>query len=111
MEVIPTNDNTLKKLLLNKAIKEQTSYVEHLKALPPKQIIDSAYEKVMRDDILLTFEDDYLSDKQIEELIKLDCPLYVCYEEWMKMECTHMEMLRDTIYNYTKRLIEKKQGG
>ena len=42
----------LRGLLWEKAAKEQSDYIEHLKTLPPEQIIDRAYEKVMRDDIL-----------------------------------------------------------
>ena len=99
----------LRELLYEKATKEQEVYVEHLKRLPPEQIIDKAYEKVMRDDILMTFEDDYLSDKQIAELIKLDYPLLACYNEWMDTDYSHMEMLRDTIDDYTKRLVEENE--
>ena len=81
---------SLRELLYQKASKEQEVYVEHLKRLPPEHIIDKAYEKVMRDDILMTFEDDYLSDKQIAELIKLDYPLLACYNEWMDTDYSHI---------------------
>lgn len=101
-----SNEN-LRKILYEKAAKEQSAYIEHLKTFPPEQIIDRAYEKVMRDDILMTFEDDYLSDKQVAELIKLDYPLSACYDEWMDTDYSHMEMLRDTIDDYTKRLVDE----
>ena len=77
--MIMSNEN-LRELLYEKASKEQNAFIEHLKTLPPEQIIDKAYEKVRRDDILLSFEDDYLSDKQVAELIKLDYPLSACYD-------------------------------
>ena len=99
----------LRQTLWEKAAKEQSDYVEHLKTLPPEQIIDRAYEKVMRDDILMSFEDDYLSDKQVAELIKLDYPLSACYDEWMDTDVSHMEMLRDTIDSYAKRLVEENE--
>ncbi len=100
----------LRGLLWEKAAKEQSAFIEYLKRLPPEQIIDKAYEKTMRDDILMTFEDDYLSDKQIAELIKLEYPLAYCYDEWLKADCSHMEMLRDTIYNYTQKLVEESES-
>lgn len=100
----------LRDLLYQKASKEQSDYIEHLKTLPPEQIIDRSYEKVMRDDILMTFEDDYLSDKQVAELIKLDYPLSACYEEWMDNDYSHMEMLRDTIDDYTQRLVKEHEA-
>lgn len=73
----------LRDLLYQKASKEQDEYIEHLKTLFPQEIIDKSYEEVMRADILATFEDDYLSDKQVAELIKLGYPLYARYNEWI----------------------------
>ena len=99
----------LKSLLLEKAIKEQSDFIEQLKTLSPEQIIDRSYEKVMRDDILMTFEDNYLSDEQVMELLKLDYPLSACYTEWMDTDYSHMEMLRDTIDDYTKRLVDENK--
>ncbi len=66
-----------------------------------------SYEKVMRDDILMTFEDDYLSDKQVAELLKLDYPISACYNEWMDTDVSHMEMLRDTIDSFTQKLVDE----
>ena len=100
---------SLRELLYQKASKEQEVYVEHIKRLPPELIIEKAYEKVMRDDILMTFEDDYLSDKQIAELLKLDYPLLDCYNEWMETDASHMEMLRDTIDEYTQELVKENE--
>lgn len=73
----------LKNLLLNKAEKEQNAYIENLKFQPPDKIIEAAYEKVMRDDLLLTFENADLSDKQLSALLKLDYPLSACYDAWL----------------------------
>lgn len=100
----------LRDLLYQKASKEQDEYIENLKTLLPQEIIDKSYEKVMRDDILVTFEDDYLSDKQVAELIKLDYPLSACYDKWMDTDYSHMEMLRDTIDDYTKRLVKEHEA-
>lgn len=104
----------LRDLLYQKASKEQDDYIEHLKTLSPKEIIDKSYEKVMRDDILMTFENDYmseyLSDKQVKELLKLDYPLSACYEEWMDTDYSHMEMLRDTIDTFAQRLVDENEA-
>lgn len=104
----------LRDLLYKKVSKEQDDYVEHLKTLSPQKIIDKAYEKVMRDDILMTLENDYmsdfLSDKQVKELLKLDYPLSACYEEWMDTDCSHMEMLRDTIDTFAQRLVDENEA-
>ena len=103
----------LRDLLYQKASKEQDTFIEHLKTLSPEQIIDRSYEKAMRDDILMTFENDYmseyLSEKQVKELLKLDCPLAACYAEWLDTDVSHMDMLRDTIDGYAKRLVEENE--
>ena len=103
----------LRDLLYQKASKEQDAFIEHLKTLTPEQIIDRSYEKAMRDDILMTFENDYmsehLSEKQVKELLKLDCPLAVCYAEWLDTDVSHMDMLRDTIDDFTKKLVEENE--
>ena len=104
----------LRDLLYQKASKEQDAFIEHLKTLTPEQIIDRSYEKAMRDDILMIFENDYmseyLSDKQVKELLKLDYPLSACYEEWMDTDYSHMEMLRDTIDTFAQRLVDENEA-
>ncbi len=97
----------LRILLYQKVAKEQSDFVEYLKMLPPDEIIDKAYEKALRDDILLSFENDYLSNEQMKELIKLEKPLAACYNEWLDTESSHMEMLRDTIADFTNQLVKE----
>ena len=104
------SQNNLRELLYEKASKEQDAFVEHLKTLPPEQIIDRSYEKVIRDDILMSFEDDYLSDKQVAELIKLDYPLSACYDEWQKTDVTYMDRLRDVVDDVANDLIKQNEA-
>lgn len=103
------SSENLRGLLWERAAKEQSDFIENLKHQPPEKIIDASYEKVIRDDILMTFEDDYLSDAQVKELLKLDYPLSACYNEWMETDYSHMEMLRDTIDDYTKELVKENE--
>ncbi len=91
-----TTEN-LRQALYDKALKEQSEFVKKLMSSPPKAIIDAAYEKVMRDDILMIFEEDSLSEKQVRALLRLDYPLAACYNDWLKNDCSHMEALRDTV--------------
>ena len=73
--------NELKDLLYEKMIKEQDNFIEKLKHSSPEEIISAAYEKVMRDDILMLFDDDFLDTKQMKALLKLEYPLSACYDE------------------------------
>ena len=97
----------LRILLYQKVAKEQSDFVEYLKMLPPDEIIDKAYEKALRDDILLSFENDYLSNEQMKELIKLEKPLAACYNEWLDTESSHMEMLMDIIDKFSEMLVKE----
>ena len=63
--------NELKDLLYEKMSNEQDNFIEKLKHSSPEEIISKAYEKVMRDDILMLFDDDFLDTKQTKALLKL----------------------------------------
>ena len=101
--------NELKDLLYEKMSNEQNDFIENLKHLPPEKIIQSAYEKVMRDDILMLFEDDFLDDKQIKALLRLERPLSACYDEWLKNDCSYMDMLRDTVDDFSENLARNQE--
>ena len=64
--------NELKDLLYEKMSKEQDNFIEKLKHSSPEEIISKAYEKIMRDDILMLFDDDFLDTKQMKALLKLE---------------------------------------
>lgn len=63
------------------------------------KIINSSYEIVMKEDILCLFEcnDELLTDEQCAALLKFKDPLNVLYDAWMENDCSHMDMLRDTV--------------
>lgn len=101
--------NELKDLLYEKMSKEQDNFIEKLKHSSPEEIISSAYEKVMRDDILMLFDDDFLDTKQTKALLKLEYPLSACYDEWLKNDYTYMDMLRDTVDDFSRELVKENE--
>lgn len=101
--------NELKDLLYEKMSKEQDNFIEKLKHLSPEEIISKAYEKIMRDDILMLFDDDFLDTKQMKALLKLEYPLSACYDEWLKNDCTYMDMLRDTVDDFSENLARNQE--
>lgn len=103
-------NQALRLQLWEKAQEEQSEYVEELKRLPPEQIVDKAYEKTMRDDILITFEDNRLSDKQVEALMRLDYPIAACYEEWQKNDVTYMDRLFEVVDDYADDLVKESEA-
>lgn len=92
----------LQNLLYKELVQEYDEFIEDLKKLPPKEIIENSYKKVMFEDIVSSFEREvsYLNKKQLIALLKFKCPLYMCYEAWMDTDYSHMEMLRDSIIEY-----------
>lgn len=94
---------------LGKAWIEQEKFVTHLETLPPKEIIEMSYEKVMRDDILMIFEEADLSTDHVRALLKLEQPLASCYSRWLKNDLSHMEMLQDTITSFSDRLVKESK--
>ena len=97
------------KRLYEKARAEQDRYIDDLLKKPPQEIVDSAYEKVVREDILVIFESEDLPDKQVKELLKLKYPLAECYDKWLKADCSHMDMLRDTIEDFGESLVKNAE--
>lgn len=85
------------KLLWNRISKENENYHERILTLPPKDIIDSAYEIATKNDIVLSIENIPLSTQQIDALLTIDHPLDAIYQEWMDSDASYMEMLNDSV--------------
>ena len=95
--------------LYEKARAEQDKFIDNLLQKLPQEVMDASYEKVMRDDILMLFESDFLDAKQIKELLRLEYPLSTCYNEWLKNDFSYMDMLRDTVDDFSKELVKENE--
>lgn len=100
----------LRQTLYNKASAEQKAFIERLKIMPPDAIIQSAYEKVIRDDILSAFESEELPINHVKELLKQPFPLSACYDEWLSNDYSHMQDIRDTISELADSLIQQRKN-
>lgn len=58
----------------------------------------------MRDDILIIFVNEDLSDNHVKALLKLKYSLSEYHDEWLKADCSHMEMLKYTIEYFGEHL-------
>lgn len=76
---------------------EQEKYRDWLLTQPPEEILNKAYEYVVREDILTTLEYNDLSDEQCKALLKSPCPLNDIFRDFEKRESDHMDNIRDTI--------------
>ena len=57
--------------LYDKLLQEQDTFRQELLALPPEQILDKAWEYLVRENILLTMEYNELDDEQAKALLEL----------------------------------------
>ena len=83
--------------LYDKMNREYFRFIEQVKALPPEQILDRAYEKVSKQDILCSFENEGMEYDQAKALCRLEHPLEELYQQWLKTDSSYMESLRETM--------------
>ena len=102
------NTEYLKNKLINKAVKEQENYIEDLKKMLADIILERAYEKVMRDDLIVAFEYAALSGKQLSALNELKYPVSACFDAWQKKDDTYMDRLIDAVDEYSEKLVNEK---
>jgi hypothetical protein len=97
--------------LCGKLSAEYAAFIEGLKGSPPTDIIDSAHEKAIKEDILSCFERGMnLDGRETAALLALGRPLDELYNNWVGTDVSHMDDMRDTISGFIGREIER-QGG
>lgn len=92
--------------LYEKLYAEQKRFIEELKKSTPEIVIQNAYELVIREDILLSLEENDLDAKQCKALLKEKKPLDKLFLAWEKHEGDHMNEIRDCIENKANELIK-----
>lgn len=84
-------------LLYKKASEEFNTFLSNMKKLPPDEIIEQAYEKVIKQDLLLSLEERELPQEYAYLLYKQEYPLDFLYNEWLHNDLSYNDILRDTI--------------
>ena len=103
------NTMTLEQLntaLYEKMYAEQQEFVESLKNSTPEIVIQNAYELVIREDILLSLEENDLDARQCKALLREKNPLNKLFLAWEKHEGDHMNEIRNCIENKANELIK-----
>lgn len=84
--------------LYEKADAEYKARLSEIEKLTPKEIMSTAYEIVLKEDILSSLESpDFLDIAQLTVLCDLDKPLDYVYEDWLDNDFSYMKDLRTTI--------------
>lgn len=92
--------------LYEKIYAEQQAFVESLKNSTPENVIQFAYELVIREDILLSLEENDLDAKQCKALLREKKPLNKLFLAWEKHEGSHMSEILDCIENKADELVK-----
>ena len=91
-----TNEE-LNTALYKKMFAEQEAYKEWLQKQPAQDILEHAYEYVMRDDILMSLEYNDLSDRYATVLLNMDKPLAAIFDKLEHTETMHMDQVWECV--------------
>lgn len=90
--------------LYEKVQSELLELLTELKHSKPEYIIELAYEFVIKEDIVMSLEENNLSDEKCKALLKESKPLQKIYQKWEKTESDHMYEILNCINNTAKDL-------
>lgn len=102
-----TNEE-LNTALYKKLSAEEDTFRNWLKTLSPEEILHHAYEYVLREDILLNFEYNDLSDAQAKVLLGTKDLMADLFRQYEKLETGHMETLWNCIENRADDLLKQQ---
>ena len=92
--------------LYKKLFAEQEKFKGWLLTQPPDEILNHAYEYVMREDIVLALEYHDLSDERAKALLASPSPLDEIFHDFEKIEGDHMDTIRGCIESRADKNIE-----
>ena len=93
------------KLLYEKVRVEYESFIEALKKMTPEQVIEKAYEKVIKEDMVTEIQQRNLEPDEAKALCSEDHPLDLMYQEWLDTDVSYMGLLRDSIDDTAKKAV------
>lgn len=96
-----TKQEVLKQKLNKKIEQEYNEYIEELKKCEAETILDRAYEKVSKEEMMYKIKDKDYSSIELKTLLEKDNILNECYDEWLKSDGNFNEVLE---YAVNKRI-------
>jgi len=105
----PSRPLTPQEQLCEKMSAEYKDFLDEMKSKPASDVLEAAYEKVFKEDLLLTIESGWFSDEEITALLSLDTPLAELYWNWLDTDVSYMDMLRDSVDDYAGAIIKERK--
>ncbi len=95
--------------LYQKMFAEQEQFKAWLLTQPPEEILNHTYEYTVREDILITLENNDLYDAQAEALLRSESPLADVYKEFSKRETDYMDVVLNSLETCADAEIAREQ--
>lgn len=95
--------------LYKKLFSEQERFKEWLLKQPSSEILNHAYEYVMREDIILAMEYNDLTDEQAKALLASPSPLADIFRDFEKIEGDHMDTIRHCVESRADKNISRQR--
>lgn len=103
------NTEELNLQLYNKMSAEFEKFKEELLNSSPQEVLDRAYEYIIKDDIVLSLEYSDLTASRADTLLKSENSLDEVYDAWMESESSHMDEIREVLDSAAESLIRDAQ--
>lgn len=94
-------------LLYEKVQAEYDAFIEELKRMTPEQVIDRAYEKVTKENMVMVIQENNLEPSEAKALCREKYPLDRMYQEWLDTDVSEMQMLKDSIDDTAKKAVKE----
>ncbi len=103
-----TNEQ-LNTTLYKKMFAEQKNFRDWLLSQSPEEILNHSYEYNIREDILLSLENNDLSDAQTGALLRSTKPLTDLFKEYDNRVTEHMDNIWDVVESYADERLHAKR--
>ena len=94
-------------LLYEKVQSEYDAFIEELKRMTPEQVINKAYEKVTKENMVTIIQEENLTPAEAKALNREKYPLDRMYQEWLDTDVSEMQMLKDSIDDTAKQAVKE----
>ena len=99
-------EDGLKQRVQEKLTNEYNDFISELKNERPQVILERAYEKVCKEEMVYIFEKINLSANECKALLKCPNILSDCYDEWLKSDGNFNELLEYAVENSVEHIVE-----
>ena len=100
---------SLNQKLGDKVQRELADFHENILSKSPQEIYDSAYQIILKNDIVECFSEAEYSPQAAKALLKSPNLLQDIYEEWLAKDDSHMENLRQTIADFKSYMVKTEK--